>query len=74
MVLDLQRIWTGYVNFTLFSCKGCIAVLADIYIGIIHVSIVTDLHKAFLDNGSVNTFHRTTMEDVSQWTNVVARC
>jgi hypothetical protein len=35
---------------------------------------VTDLLKAFLDNGSVNTFQRATMEAVSQWTNVIARC
>jgi hypothetical protein len=28
--------------------------------------IVTDLLKAFLGNGSVNTFQRATMEDVSQ--------
>jgi hypothetical protein len=33
-----------------------------------------DLFKAFLGNGSVNTFQRATMEDVSQWTNVIARC
>jgi hypothetical protein len=36
-------------------------------------NIVTDLRKAFLGNGSVNTFQRSTMEDVSQWTNIVAR-
>jgi hypothetical protein len=36
--------------------------------------IVTDLLKAFLGNGSVNTFRRATMEDMSQWTNVIARC
>jgi hypothetical protein len=36
--------------------------------------VVTDLLKAFLGNGSVNTFQRATMEDVSQWTNVIARC
>jgi hypothetical protein len=35
--------------------------------------IVTDLLKAFLGNGSVNTFQRATMEAVSQWTNIVAR-
>jgi hypothetical protein len=35
-------------------------------------STVTDLLKAFLGNGSVNTFQRATMEDVSQWTNVMA--
>jgi hypothetical protein len=34
---------------------------------------VTDLLKAFLGNGSVNTFQRATMEDASQWTNVIAR-
>jgi hypothetical protein len=37
-------------------------------------SIVTDLLKAFLGNGSVNTFKRLTMEDVSQWASVTARC
>jgi hypothetical protein len=37
-------------------------------------NIVTDLLKPFLGNGSVNTFQRATMEDVSQWTNVIARC
>jgi hypothetical protein len=36
--------------------------------------IVTDLLKPFLSNGSVNTFQRATIEDVSQWTNVIARC
>jgi hypothetical protein len=36
--------------------------------------IVTDLPRAFLGNGSVNTFQRSTVEDVSQWTNVTARC
>jgi hypothetical protein len=35
---------------------------------------VTDSLKAFLGNGSVNTFQRATMETVSQWTNVTARC
>jgi hypothetical protein len=30
------------------------------------INIVTDLLKAFLGNGSVNTFQRATMEDVSQ--------
>jgi hypothetical protein len=34
---------------------------------------VTEFLKAFLGNGSVNTFHRTTMEDVSQWKNVIVR-
>jgi hypothetical protein len=34
------------------------------------LSTVTDLLKAFLGNGSVKTFQRVTMEDVSQWTNV----
>jgi hypothetical protein len=38
------------------------------------IRIVTDLLKAFLGNVSVNTFQRATMEDVSQWTNVIARC
>jgi hypothetical protein len=33
-----------------------------------------DLLKRFLINGSGNTFQRATMEDVSQWTNVIARC
>jgi hypothetical protein len=36
--------------------------------------IVKDLLKAFLGNGTVNTFQRATMEDVSQWTNIIARC
>jgi hypothetical protein len=35
-------------------------------------NIVMDLLKAFLGNGSVITFKRATMEDVSQWMNVVA--
>jgi hypothetical protein len=35
---------------------------------------VTDSLKAFLGNGSVNTFERATVEYVSQWTIVVARC
>jgi hypothetical protein len=34
----------------------------------------TDLLKAFVGNGWVNTFQRATMEAVSQWTNVIARC
>jgi hypothetical protein len=41
---------------------------------IIFYHIVTDLLKAFLGNGSVNMFQRATVEDVSQWTNVIARC
>jgi hypothetical protein len=36
--------------------------------------IVTDLLKAFLGNALVYTFQRATMETVSQWTNVIARC
>jgi hypothetical protein len=35
---------------------------------------VTDLLKAFMGNSSVNTFQSATVEDVSQWTNVIARC
>jgi hypothetical protein len=35
-------------------------------------NIVTDLLKAFLGSGSVNTFQRETMETVSQGTNVIA--
>jgi hypothetical protein len=34
------------------------------------VYILMDLLKAFLGNGSVNTFQPATMEAVSQWTNV----
>jgi hypothetical protein len=30
--------------------------------------------RSFLGNGFVNTFQRATMEDVSQWMNVIARC
>jgi hypothetical protein len=30
--------------------------------------------KAFLGYGSVNTFQRETVKDVSQWTNVIACC
>jgi hypothetical protein len=37
-------------------------------------SIVTDLLKAFLGHVLVNRFQRASMEDVSQWTNVIARC
>jgi hypothetical protein len=37
-------------------------------------NIVTDLIKAFLGCGSVNRLERTTLEAVSQWTNVIARC
>jgi hypothetical protein len=37
------------------------------------MDIVTDLLKAFLGNGSVNTFQHATMENVSQWTNVITR-
>jgi hypothetical protein len=33
-----------------------------------------DMIKALLGNGSVNMFQRATMETVSQWTNVIARC
>jgi hypothetical protein len=33
---------------------------------------VMDLLKAFLGNGSLNTFQRATMEDVAQSTNVIA--
>jgi hypothetical protein len=36
--------------------------------------VITDLLKAFLGNGSVNTFQRAIVEDVSQWTNPIARC
>jgi hypothetical protein len=36
--------------------------------------IVTDLIKTLPGNGSVNTSQRATMEAVSQWTNVIARC
>jgi hypothetical protein len=35
---------------------------------------VTDLFKEFLDNGLVNTFQRASMEGMSQWTDVIARC
>jgi hypothetical protein len=38
------------------------------------IKIVMDLFKAFLGNGLVNTFQCATMEDVSQWTNVIAHC
>jgi hypothetical protein len=38
------------------------------------INIVTDLLKAFLGNSLVNMFQCATMEDVSQWTNVIARC
>jgi hypothetical protein len=37
-------------------------------------NIVTVLFKAHLGNDSINTFHCATMEAVSQWTNVIARC
>jgi hypothetical protein len=37
---------------------------------VLSLNTVTDLLKAFLGNGSVNTFQHTMMEDVSQWTNV----
>jgi hypothetical protein len=40
----------------------------------VNVYIVTDLLKAFLGDGSVNMIQRATVEDVSQWTNVIARC
>jgi hypothetical protein len=40
----------------------------------VNVYIVTNLLKAFLGNGSVKAFQRATMEDVSKWTNVIARC
>jgi hypothetical protein len=40
----------------------------------VNVYIVTSLLKAFLGNGSVNMFQRATMEVVSQWTYVIARC
>jgi hypothetical protein len=36
--------------------------------------IVRDLIKNFPGNGSVYTFQRVTMETVSQWANVIARC
>jgi hypothetical protein len=39
-----------------------------------YIIIVTDLLKAFLGNGPVNTFQCATMEDVSQWMNVMAHC
>jgi hypothetical protein len=35
---------------------------------------LTDLLKALLDIGSVNTFQRARMENMFQWTNVMARC
>jgi hypothetical protein len=38
------------------------------------VYIVTELLKMFLGNGLVNTFKHATMEDVSRWMNVIARC
>jgi hypothetical protein len=37
-------------------------------------NIVTDLFIAFLGNGSVNMFQCATVKDVSQWTDVIARC
>jgi hypothetical protein len=40
----------------------------------IHYNIVMDLINALPGNGSVNTFQRATMEAVSQWTTVIARC
>jgi hypothetical protein len=42
--------------------------------GFTYVCIVTDFLEAFLGNGSANMFQRATVEDVSQWTNVMARC
>jgi hypothetical protein len=47
--------------------KGQFANYDDIY-------IVTGSLKAFLGNGLVNTFQHATMEDMSQWMNVIARC
>jgi hypothetical protein len=41
---------------------------------VVSMSIVTDLLKAFLGNGLVNTLQRAAMEDVSQWTNVITLC
>jgi hypothetical protein len=38
------------------------------------ISIVTDLLKAFLCNSSVHMFLCATMETVSHWMNVAARC
>jgi hypothetical protein len=35
---------------------------------------VTDLINALRGNGSVNRFQHATMEAVSQWANVIARC
>jgi hypothetical protein len=34
----------------------------------------TGLRNPFLSNGPVNTFQRTALETVSQWTNAIARC
>jgi hypothetical protein len=41
---------------------------------LLFILIVSGLLKAFLGNGSLNTFQRAIMEDVPQWTNVIARC
>jgi hypothetical protein len=38
------------------------------------VYFLTDLTNALPGNGSVSTFKRATVESVSQWTNVIARC
>jgi hypothetical protein len=48
--------------------------VSDVPFYYVRNDIVTDLLKAFLSNGSVNTFERATMEAVSQRTNVIARC
>jgi hypothetical protein len=45
---------------------------------IIAINNVTWMARALLGNGPVNTprpnTHKETMEDVSQWNNVIARC
>jgi hypothetical protein len=51
-----------------FSFPKSITVILILY------SIVMDLLKELLGNGSINTFQRATMETVSQWTNIIARC
>jgi hypothetical protein len=43
-------------------------------VGNVLKGIVTDLLKAFLGNGSIDTFELVTVENVSQWTNIIARC